>query len=177
MTTEEDVAFITDLVTPLPPALPLFTNPAGAAAGLRVDTGKSRVVYTGFRLQSVKDQEVRVALTGRAMRWLLSVPTVLEETRSRRPLHYALLQNVPNPFNTSTVLRYEIPVDNHVRIEVFDILGQRQAVLVNRWQIAGRHEVVWDGKSDEGRIEASGVYVCRMTTEGSTITRRMVILK
>ena len=91
------------------------------------------------------------------MRWLLSTPTALEEMAPRAPLRYALSQNVPNPFNGVTVLSYEIPEDGYVRVEVFNILGQRQAVLVDRWQSAGRHDVVWDGSRDDGSAVASGL--------------------
>lgn len=172
-----EMAFFTDLMTPLPRAFPLFTPSRGPTAGLRVDSGTFRVVYTGFRLQAIKNREARVALISRAMDWLLSSPTAVEETRSGKPSSYALHQNFPNPFNGQTLLQYELPEAGPVRIEVFNILGQRQTLLIDQPQPAGWHQVAWDGSGEAGSASTSGIYICRMRAGGSTTIRRMVLLK
>jgi len=173
-----DWAFFTDLVMPLPPALPLFTHPGGAAAGLHVDTGKFRVVYTGFRLGSIKDREVRAALATRVVRWLLSIPTVLEEAEPGKPLHYALFQNVPNPFNGGTVIRFALPQRDKVELFLYNLAGQQVATLVEGVREAGTYAVRWDGRDDDGWELASGVYLYRLHAgdRRGVETRKLVLV-
>jgi len=174
-----DWAFFTDLVMPLPPALPLFTHPGGAAAGLHVDTGKFRVVYTGFRLGSIKDREVRAALATRVVRWLLSIPTVLEEAEPGKPLHYALFQNVPNPFNGGTVIRFALPQRDKVELFLYNLAGQQVATLVEGVREAGTYAVRWDGRDDDGWELASGVYLYRLHAgdRRGVETRKLVLVR
>ncbi len=93
------------------------------------------------------------------------------------PESYILEQNYPNPFNAGTVIRFAQPVDGKVRIDVFNILGRKVKTLVNEFRSAGTHQADWDGRSDDGIEVATGVYFYRITTEGFTSTRKMVLLK
>ena len=88
------------------------------------------------------------------------------------PSAVSLLPNYPNPFNPSTEIRYALPVDADVRLVVYDIAGREIAVLVDSFQEAGRHEVVFDGN----RL-ASGVYVYILQTPATVQKRQMVLLK
>lgn len=83
-----------------------------------------------------------------------------------------LSQNYPNPFNAVTVINYQLPTVNHVRLEVYDLLGQRIATLVNSPQQAGCRKAIWDGSD-----YASGVYFYRLTAGDLADTRRMILLK
>jgi photosystem II stability/assembly factor-like uncharacterized protein len=94
-----------------------------------------------------------------------------EPTRSL-PVSYSLNQNYPNPFNPVTNVRYELPVDSPVRLEVFDLLGRRVALLYDGMQTAGRHAAAFDAS----RL-ASGVYIYRIQTPGFTQTRKMMLVK
>ncbi len=87
------------------------------------------------------------------------------------PESYELSQNYPNPFNASTVIKFGLPDDTHVSLDVFNILGQHVATLKNELMPAGQHQVTWS--SDE----ASGVYFYRLTTDDFTETRKMTLLK
>lgn len=73
---------------------------------------------------------------------------VLAKVRDARPTSYALMQNAPNPFNPSTVIRYAVVGDRPVptRLEVFSSLGQRVRTLVDVPLEAGFYSVVWDGR-------------------------------
>ncbi len=88
------------------------------------------------------------------------------------PVEYSLQQNYPNPFNPATVIRYELPADSEVRLEVFDMLGRRVATLVNGQIRAGRHEVTFDGT----RL-ASGTYIYRLQAGNHVQTRKMMFVK
>ncbi len=61
---------------------------------------------------------------------------------------YVLYQNYPNPFNPTTTIRYELPQDGQVTIEIFDILGQKVKTLLNEYKKADRYEVTFSSQRD-----------------------------
>jgi hypothetical protein len=94
------------------------------------------------------------------------------------PTSFALRKNAPNPFNPMTVIKYDLPNgDNTVRLEVFDLGGQRIRTLVSEVQPAGHHEVIWDGKNDNGRQVSSGVYFYRLQAGSFHKTEKMTLIK
>lgn len=94
------------------------------------------------------------------------------EIGSDLPKRLKLAQNYPNPFNPSTVIGYSLPEESRVRLSVYDLLGRRVAVLVDRRQEPGRHQASWDAASI-----ASGIYIYRLETEGQVLTRHMTLLR
>ena len=88
------------------------------------------------------------------------------------PQSVALSQNYPNPFNPVTQIRYELPQSSEVRLEVFNIQGQRVATLVNGMQQAGVHTLSFDATA-----LASGVYLYRLIAGQTVITKKMTLLK
>jgi hypothetical protein len=98
------------------------------------------------------------------------------------PTEYALMQNYPNPFNPVTSIRFALPVDSRVNVEVFNVVGQRVRTLLNEEQKAGYHLVEWNGSADHGHTLGSGVYFLRLSAQGndgSTFneTRKLMLLK
>ena len=87
---------------------------------------------------------------------IVSVTGISHETGNVLPAAYALNQNYPNPFNPSTVIAYALPSDSRVTLDVFNLLGQKVATLVNGQQTAGTHHVSWAPSL------ASGVYFYRI---------------
>jgi hypothetical protein len=88
------------------------------------------------------------------------------------PIDYKLLQNYPNPFNPSTKIRFEIPKTGFVNLAVFDMLGREIEVLVNEKQSVGTYEVSFNASQ-----YSSGVYFYRLTTDGFSETKKMILLK
>ena len=93
-----------------------------------------------------------------------------------RPQGFALGQNYPNPFNPSTVIPYQLSTAAHVRLEVFNVLGQQIATLVNEERPAGVHTAVWNSTDAVGQAVAAGVYIYRLRGAGVELTRRMVLV-
>jgi hypothetical protein len=89
----------------------------------------------------------------------------------------ALYPSYPNPFNPSTTIEYYLPEDTHVRLLVFDAAGRRIASLVNEHQRKGAHASIWNGKGDDGRAAASGVYFGRLQAGKKTLSRKMILLR
>ena len=92
------------------------------------------------------------------------------------PTDFALGQNYPNPFNPSTIIPYQLPTSAHVRLEVFNLLGQRLATLVDAERSAGVHTAQWDATDATGRAVGAGVYIYRLSSGEMTESRRMVLV-
>ena len=92
------------------------------------------------------------------------------------PERFELGSNYPNPFNPSTLIPYQLPAPMRVRLEVFNLLGQRIATLVDREQPAGFHTAEWDATDAAGQAVGAGVYLYRLNGDGAKITRRMLLI-
>ncbi len=94
------------------------------------------------------------------------------------PTDYALDQNSPNPFRELTVINYSMPEDSHVRMEIYNSIGQLVSVLVDSYQQAGFKSVTWDGRNSNGNRLPSGTYLCRLVTQDNAVlVRKMVLLQ
>ena len=126
-----------------------------------------------FDLANLRQGAVAYATTDAAGYFALSVAT---PTSRIVPQHFALGQNYPNPFNPSTIIPYELAEAAHVRLEIFNLLGQRLATLVDGTRPAGSHTAMWDATDAAGRAVGAGVYIYRMSSEGRSMSRRMVLV-
>ena len=95
---------------------------------------------------------------------------------SALPEGFSLGPNYPNPFNPSTLIPYQLPSPAPVRLEVFNLLGQRIAMLVDEEQPAGFHHARWDGTDTSGRAVGAGVYLYRLQSGPRLATGRMVLV-
>ena len=92
------------------------------------------------------------------------------------PARFALGPNYPNPFNPSTIIPYQLAASAEVRLEVFNLLGQRITTLVDGERPAGFHTATWHATDGAGRAAGAGVYIYRMTVGVENQTGRMVLL-
>jgi hypothetical protein len=88
-----------------------------------------------------------------------------------------LHQNVPNPFNPSTTIRYDLASAARVELQIFDLAGHSVRTLRAGDEAAGRHELTWQGRDDAGRPVATGVYFYQLRAGNEVETRRMVLTK
>ena len=93
------------------------------------------------------------------------------------PEEYELAQNAPNPFNPDTVISYRIARPGHVRITIYNLVGEEVATLVNEVHGPGYFTARWDGRDSGGNAVGSGVYVYTLRAGAFTSTRRMTLLK
>ena len=92
------------------------------------------------------------------------------------PARFALGPNYPNPFNPSTIIPYQLAASSAVRLEVFNLLGQRITTLVDGERPAGFHTATWHATDGAGRAAGAGVYIYRMTVGVENQTGRMVLI-
>jgi hypothetical protein len=102
---------------------------------------------------------------------------------------FYLGQNYPNPFrsraassassggNSSTMIKYELPQTVDVQLAIYDLMGRRVRTLVQQKQQAGRYEIAWDGRNEQGEAITSGWYIYQIRAGAFTQTRRMALVR
>ena len=94
------------------------------------------------------------------------------------PKDYTLNQNFPNPFNATTQIQFDLPKSSHVKLEIFNVLGQKIKTLVDEELQAGYKQVTWDGKDQRGNLVSTGIYFYRIRAENQfTDMRKMLLIK
>jgi hypothetical protein len=107
-----------------------------------------------------------------------SVEDTLEE---QAKLSFQLFQNSPNPFNSVTTIQYTVsnrqnhPI--HTTLKIYNILGKEVRELVNTNRSTGSHSISWDGKNNEGKEVASGIYFYQLRAGDYRETRKLVLMK
>ena len=93
------------------------------------------------------------------------------------PERFELKEAYPNPFNAQTVFDFEVPLDSHIKISVYNYLGQEIKVLQDRGFEAGYHRSIWDGTDNNDNPVATGTYFCVLQVDKVRITRSMILLR
>ena len=102
----------------------------------------------------------------------LDLSTGLDEERDNLPAEFSLGQNYPNPFNAKTTIKYSLPEESTVTIEIYNILGRKIETVVSGIQPAGSHSVVWDAEN-----QPSGIYFYRMYAGAHVESKNCLLLK
>jgi len=105
------------------------------------------------------------------------VVTGAEDDTPAIPGEFFISQNYPNPFNPTTTLSYGLPIDSQVRIDIFNLLGQRVLTLVDERQTAGYKSVVWDGIDSAGKKVSSGIYFYTIEAGDYHASKKMLMIK
>jgi arylsulfatase A-like enzyme len=109
---------------------------------------------------------------------LVPIITDVSAAQADLPNMFSLQANYPNPFNPSTTIIYDLPEKAEVTIEIFDIRGRHVRTLISQTQQPGRQTVVWDGRDEQGREIASGLYIYRLRAGASIIeSHKMLLLR
>lgn len=96
------------------------------------------------------------------------------------PEQFTLKQNYPNPFNPMTEIHYALPAgpgDHSVKLEIYNLLGQKVRTLINEKQTSGEYRTQWFGEDDSGGLVPSGIYVYRLRAGDFVQARKMVFLQ
>ncbi len=93
------------------------------------------------------------------------------------PETFDLKQNYPNPFNPSTTIEFTLKSREHVRLDLFNVLGRHVASLLDEELSPGNHRIVWDAKTCDGKPFASGVYFYRLRTDYQVDSKKMMLVK
>lgn len=141
-----------------------------AAFGVELCTALSDVVTFQFRKLGAIDAD---AATFENIIFDENLGTVSVDDELMSPAVTTMLQNYPNPFNPTTNLSFTLSNAQHVKIEIYNLKGQKVQTLVNETVPAGKHSLAWDAAR-----YGSGVYFARISTsEGYKKTVKMMLMK
>jgi len=102
----------------------------------------------------------------------------LDKEKSKLPNRFQLSQNYPNPFNPSTTIKYQLVRQSEVTLEIYNILGEKVKTLINkRIYNTGRHEIVWDGTNNAGKLVSSAVYIYRIRVGDFVKSKKMTLIR
>lgn len=87
------------------------------------------------------------------------------------------LNNYPNPFNPSTTISFNLTKDEVIALDIYNVKGQKVKTFLNEKMSQGIHNIVWDGKDNNGKDTASGIYFCKIKGESSQATHKMLLIK
>jgi len=159
-------------------AVTLSTNPVGALpAGWAAELV---VMPTGQVLDAGKPVRVTLQTGARTAAAYLFAGTgafVGEQVERLAPAALMLEAPYPNPFNGVVTIQYALPQQSDVRLDIYNIVGQRVATVVAGVVAAGYHEAAWDGRDAGGRVVGSGLYLVRLATAEAVLVQRMVVLR
>lgn len=103
----------------------------------------------------------------------------IEQTKqlSALPSEFLMYPCYPNPFNPSTEIRYSIPRESYVIVRVLNARGEEVHMLLQQRQSAGHYAIQWNGTDNYGNAVSSGLYLCRIETNGFVGTRKMLLVR
>ncbi|MCP4546354.1 MAG: hypothetical protein GY835_07805 [bacterium] len=113
-------------------------------------------------------------VTDLTLEWI-NDPTAIVDGNA--PAIFALQRAVPNPFNPTTTISFDLPHECLARVDIYDMSGRHVRQLVNMELPAGNHHVIWDGCNDSGAPLGSGIYACRMSAAGFSQSRKLTLVK
>jgi endo-1,4-beta-D-glucanase Y len=108
--------------------------------------------------------------------WKPGTTTSVEESETS-PVGFFLYQSYPNPFNPTTTIRYTIGKTSQARLSIYNLLGQKIKMLVDSFQKAGDHSIVWDATDDYNIPVNSGIYFYRLQTNNISLQNKMILLR
>jgi len=134
--------------------------------------------YKGIetRWATVTDPDTNLITVKSGPRFIYEVGSlVLTDVKNEAaniPTGYSLKQNYPNPFNPSTIIKYELPKNGIVTLKVYDLIGKETAILVNKYMTAGEYSATFNASQ-----LPSGVYFYKLTLNGTSIVKKMMVVK
>jgi len=103
--------------------------------------------------------------------------TAVEEDTNPTPNQTTLEAGYPNPFNSSVTIPFQLAESGPIRLDIYNVTGQRVRRLISGHRQVGEHLATWDGRAEAGGQVAIGVYLYRLTTSATTQTRRLLLLR
>tara|TARA_Y100000310_G_scaffold60553_1_gene55898 strand:- start:2086 stop:5124 length:3039 start_codon:yes stop_codon:yes gene_type:complete len=104
--------------------------------------------------------------------WIGDQSTILETDQDLVAHEFALFPNYPNPFNPVTTIRFSLPEKQHVTLQIYNLIGQEVATVINKELPAGFHNLIWNAENIP-----SGVYLYRLASKEKAISNKMILLK
>ncbi|MDY0298686.1 MAG: choice-of-anchor J domain-containing protein [Candidatus Cloacimonadaceae bacterium] len=145
-------------------------------AATAVETPSFRALYFSFDFSQLTNPNHRYEWMEDLMDWWNIVPSATDDPQIPAS-NSGLISIYPNPFNPNTSISYYLEKAVPVRLEIFNLKGQRVKTLLNEQKSAGMHIIAWDGKDNKGNTVASGIYYLSLVTPDIKQARKITMLK
>ena len=140
-------------------------------------TKPAKILLMGFPFETIYNESERIDLIDNVLTFFdFSSNTFIHNTTDL-PQKFVLYKNYPNPFNSGTIIRYQLPYEERVVLKIFNVLGEEIRVLTNKQHHAGIHKTYWDGCDENGRIAASGMYIYQIQIGAFVKSRKMMVIR
>jgi len=100
-----------------------------------------------------------------------------DEQEIKLPKNFGLRQNYPNPFNNQTRIEYQLSTQSIVKLEIFNVMGQKIKTLMNEEKLPGFYNISWDGQNESGASVNSGIYFVKFSSDKFSEIKKMTLLK
>ena len=105
------------------------------------------------------------------------ITTDVGDTYTNLPDDFNLMQNYPNPFNPTTTIQFQIPTSSNVKLEIYNVMGQKVKTLADSYHIAGTYSYEWNATDNNNQTVASGIYFYRLSNDTQYKSQKMTLLK
>jgi Subtilase family/MAM domain, meprin/A5/mu/FlgD Ig-like domain len=136
-----------------------------------VDSGVLENTLYKYKLADI-DYEGKITFSN-----IIEIETGAFETESLIPEKFVLKNAYPNPFNPSVKIKFGLPVQTEVKVDIFDISGKKVKTLVNTNLDAGWHTMQWNGQNEQGQSVGSGLFIYRIRAGKIVKTQKLILLK
>ena len=146
----------------------------------KIYTEQAGYYYLTFFAKGIIENETFERMEFLTLEILKDSLTIIKnkEEKNNYTLNYNLFQNYPNPFNTKTKICFELFTKANIKICIYNINGRLIKTLINEEKAAGYHSVIWDGKDENNKFVASGIYFYVLKDNNNiTIEKHMLYLK
>ena len=174
-----------DTVLPLVPATSTLTDTAylntfGIAWDYESGSFENaKLVYFTFPFELIESTSAQTDVMLRVLSFFFVMDAVDEHQDNEinaLPKTLLLDQNYPNPFNSSTKIKFYIPTQGNVNVQIFNIAGHKIQTLMDRVLPSGFFQIEWDARNEAGEKLASGIYFLRLEVDGNRQVRKMMLL-
>lgn len=157
-----------------------------AAADPQGARGKVGLLNVAFEVIGAEGEAAELDLEFTAMAAARSFKDLLPELQvdledlkipNAAPTSFSLSQNHPNPFNPATRITFSVPEASRVRVEIYNLLGEKVRTLVDGEKKAGRYDLLWDSKDGRGVDMPAGVYLIQMKAGSFSDMKKMMLVK
>ena len=163
-----------DVVTALAGASHAWTYGNGAGDAAVSVTSPSRAVYFGFGFEAISSAANRTTVMTRTLDWLSQTTVGVFDPRPR-PAGLALEVPSPNPSFTGSAVAFSLDRSGPVRLRIVDVAGRVLRILEKGTLGKGRHVARWDGRTDDGRQVAPGLYLVELRSQQRVATQKLVL--
>ncbi|RKY55747.1 MAG: hypothetical protein DRP89_02660, partial [Candidatus Neomarinimicrobiota bacterium] len=133
-------------------------------------SGRETLIFTVIDDSSASDSDTLIV-------YVTPLVGIDFEEYSQIPKVYSLSQSYPNPFNPHAVIEYQLPVQSHVKLVIYNILGQKVRTLINEEKNVGYYRIIWDARSESGEQVSSGIYIYQIIAGDFIKTKRMILMR